>query len=114
MKKLIVATYTTLYILVLLDILSTITLLQLGGIERNVLVSLQWQMMGLGPSIVMKMCMVSLLGLLIVIVGKVAKMEEEKLVNRILSVTLLTLVGIYVYIVANNLYWIAIAKGVLF
>lgn len=115
MKKLIAATYTILYILVLLDILSTVTLLKLGGVEQNVLASLQWQMMGLGPSIVTKICMVSLLGLLIGIVENVVKTEkEEKLANRIMIVLLLALTGFYVYVVANNLFWLAVAKGVLF
>lgn len=110
MNRRIKTLYTSLMILTLLDIATTLILLDLGGIETNPITLWQWETLGLEKTAIIKILLVVFLGLLIWLVSLAAKTEEDKRVANIVLTGVLVVCNLfYIAVVINNFYWMIYA-----
>jgi hypothetical protein len=95
-----------LFVLVLLDVITTSELLAMGGTELNQKAVLQWQQLGFDMSVKLKIGMVLFLGFIMVLVNYAAKTESDiTIAKRVLTIVLLPLSVFFFFVVANNTYW---------
>lgn len=104
--------FMVLFILVLLDVITTSELLAMGGTELNQKAVLQWQQLGFDMSVKLKIGMVLFLGFIMVLVNYAAKTESDiTIAKRVLTIVLLPLSVFFFFVVANNTYWIFYARS---
>jgi hypothetical protein len=112
-NKRIAILYVSLLILVLSDVVSTATLLRIGGIETNPITLWQWEHWGFENTVIIKVGLTLFLGLLIWLVGLAAKTEEDKrIANLVLNGVLIACTLFFIFVVANNIYWLIYATTV--
>lgn len=104
--------YIIVFMLVLLDVVTTTELLRLGGTELSPIAVLQWQTLGFDMTVKLKIGMVLFLGFMMVLVNYASKTDSDVITaKRVLTVTLLGLTVFFVFVVANNTYWIFYARS---
>lgn len=102
--------YVSLLILVLLDVVSTVALLEIGGIETNPITLWQWEHLGFENTLIIKVGQILFMGLLIWLIGLTAKTEKDKrIANLVLYSVLLVCTLFFIGVVVNNLYWLIYA-----
>jgi len=112
-NKRIVMLYVSLLILVLLDMASTVMLLEMGGIEINPITLWQWEHLGFENTAIIKVGLTLFMGLLIWLIGLAAKTEKDKrIANLVIYYVLLTCTLFFTVVVVNNLYWLIYASTV--
>jgi len=105
--------YVSLLALVLLDVVSTVALLRIGGIETNPITLWQWEHWGFEATLMIKLFLILFLGLLIWLVGLAAKTEEDKrIANLVLNGVLIVCTSFFIVTVLNNIYWLIYAGSV--